>query len=123
MSFSEYIEAANERVFLSARAFATPRTLRYGGEQYEEIPVVLQACRAEERTPARANGNSDRAQGLYRTARVAHFALRDVDGTPPEQGQRLQISEGTGGYYAQFIVAAVAVDFGMVRCELEGVEE
>ena len=64
-------------------------------------------------------------QGLYIVSSVLHCALSDLGGVQPERGQRIRINdqEGGGGFFREFYVASSVCEMGMLRVELEAVDE
>ena len=115
------IAADNKRVFLKDEDFAERRTILYDGERYEDIPVILSGLKEKDR---RALIN-DHAQGLYQVSSVLHCAIEDLGGNKPEKGQRIKINnqEGGGGFFHEFYVATSVCVLGMLRVELEAIDE
>ena len=54
-----------------------------------------------------------------------HCALSDLGGNQPEKGMRIQINnrEGGGGFFREFYVASSVCEMGMLRVELEAIDE
>ena len=75
-------------LFLNLEEFAELRTVRYDGETYQDIPVVLEGPVNEEREQLR----DDHVQGLHRVSAVLHCAESDLGGKLPRQGCPLQLS-------------------------------
>jgi len=121
MSFKEMVADCNRKVFLDLGAFAESRTVQYDGEIYEDIPVVLSGLKEEDRRPLA----HDHAEGLYQVTSVLHCAAEDLGGIQPEKGQCIKINdrEGGGGFFCKFQVAASVCDMGMLRVELEAIDE
>ena len=119
--FKEMVAADIHNVFLNTGEFAEPRTIRYDGETYEDIPIVLTGPKEQDRRQLQ----SDHVQGLYLVTSVLHCALSDLGGKQPEQGMRIAISdeEGGGGFFHQFYVASSTCEMGMLRVELEAISE
>lgn len=119
--FKDSVVADNVNVFLSTNDFAERRTIRYDGETYVDIPIVLSGLKEQDRHQL----ISDHAQGLYLVSAVLHCASKDLDGVQPERGQRISINdeEGGGGFFREFYVASSICEMGMVRCELEAIDE
>ena len=102
------------------------RTVRYDGMDYDGpehrgIPIVLTGLKEQDRRQL----VTDHAQGLYLVASVLHCALDDLGGKQPEKGQRISINaeEGGGGFFREFYVASSVCEMGMLRVELEAVDE
>ena len=114
------------KVFLNTDEFAELRTVRYDGMDYDGpehrgIPIVLTGLKEQDRRQL----VTDHAQGLYLVASVLHCALDDLGGKQPEKGQRISINdeEGGGGFFREFYVASSVCEMGMLRVELEAVDE
>lgn len=108
-------------VFLNLDDFAESRTVVYDGETYTDIPVVLSGTKQQSRRQLQ----TDHAQGMFLVTDVLHCALSDLGGRLPEKGQRLKINdlEGSGGFFHSYYVAASTSKMGMLRVELEAIDE
>ena len=120
-SFQEAVAQDVHGVFLNMEEFAQRRTVRYDGQEYQDIPIVL----SDRKEEARRQLQSDHVQGLYRVSAVLHCARSDLGGKQPEQGARLSVNnrEGGGGYFRSFYVAASGCEMGMLRVELEAIAQ
>ena len=120
MSFKDMVAADNHDVFLNLEEFAERRTVKYDGEVYENIPIVLTGLREQERSQTLR----DHDQGLYRVNRVLHCARSDLGDNQPEQGSKIQINSREGGtFFREYYVANSVTEMGMLRVELEGIDE
>lgn len=120
MSLKDMVAADIRNVFLNLGEFAEKRTVEYDGERYEDIPIVLSGLKEKERRKLM----SDHAQGLYLVSSVLHCALSDIGGTQPEKGQRIKINDCEGGrFFREFYVATSDCELGMLRIELEAIDE
>ncbi len=117
-AFQDMVAADLHAVFLNPEEFGETRTIRYDGEVYADIPVVLTRKKEEERRKLA----DDHAQGIYRASFVLHCALSDLDGNLPEQGTRLRLGDGAG-FFRTFYVSASGCEMGMVRLEMEVLDE
>ena len=117
-AFQDMVASDIQAVFLNTEEFGELRTIVYDGETYKDIPVVLTGRREAERTGLA----DDHTQGIYRVTHVLHCALSDLDGNQPEQGTRLRIG-GADDFFRTYYVAASACAMGMVRLELEVLDE
>jgi len=119
--FKDMIAADNHSVFLNTGEFAEYRTIIYDGERYEDIPIILSGLKEKDR---RALVN-DHAQGLYQVTSVLHCSVVDLGNNKPEKGQRIQINneEGGNGFFYEFYVASSSCELGMLRVELEAIDE
>lgn len=121
MSFKDMVAADIHNVFLNTGEFAERRTVEYDGERYEDIPAVLSGLKEKDRRQL----VSDHVQGLYLVSAVLHCAIADLGGKQPEKGQRIKINdeEGGGGFFREFYVASSTCEMGMLRVELEAIDE
>lgn len=120
MSFKDAALEDLHDVFLNTEEFADVRTVIYDGVRYEDIPIVLTGLKESDR----AQNTSDHAQGLYLVTSVLHCALSDLSGNQPEKGMKIRINDAKGGiFFREYYVASSVVEHGMIRCELEGIDE
>ncbi len=121
MSFKDMVARDIKNVFLNTSEFAEKRTLEYDGERYEDIPIVLSGLKEKDRRQL----VSDHVQGLYLVSLVLHCAIEDLGGRQPEKGARIKINdeEGGGGFFREFYVASSVCELGMLRVELEAIDE
>lgn len=119
--FKDMVAADNQSVFLNLGEFAEKRTIKYDGEVYADIPIVLTGMKEKDRRQLMR----DHAQGLYLVSSVLHCAMSDLGGKQPEKGTRIKINdrEGGGGFFREFYVAASVCEIGMLRIELEAIDE
>lgn len=120
--FKDMVARDNFGVFLNCGEFAEKRTIRYDGVTYQDVPIVLAGLKEKDR---RLLVVSDHAQGLFMVSSVLHCALDDLNGNQPEKGQRIKINdrEGSGGFFREFYVASSVCEMGMLRVELEAIDE
>lgn len=119
MSFLDMVSADIDRVFLNDMEFAEQRTLRYDGEVYENIKVVLSKYTEQSRPQHR----DDHAEGLFAVRYTLHCNYDDL-GTQPEKGGRIFLNDCTGGLFFQpYYIAESSVEMGMVRLILEAICE
>ena len=64
---------------------------------------------------------SDHAQGLYRVSRVLHCDIAALGGKQPEKDCKLGIDED--GFVRNYYVASSVCEMGMLRVELEAIDE
>lgn len=121
MSFKDMLADDIHNVFLNVDEFAEMRTVEYDGEHYEDIPIVLTGLKEKDRRQL----VTDHVQGLYLVSSVLHCALKDLGGNQPEKGQRIRINdeEGSGGFFREFYVVSSVCELGMLRVELEAIDE
>lgn len=119
--FKDMVAADNANVFLNKEEFAEKRTIIYDGDTYEDIPVLVTKLKEKDRRQL----VTDHAQGLYLVAAVLHCTLSDIGGILPEKGQRIKVNdeEGGGGFFYEYRVASSGCSMGMVRAELEAIDE
>lgn len=129
MTFKEAIQRDIYEVFLNENEFAEWHTVLYDGETYEDIPLVLEGPDELERQPVSAGsgvggGRSDSAAGLYQVSVILHCATADLGGKQPEQGQKIKISDPEDKrFFRAYYIAASHDEMGMLRLELEAIEE
>lgn len=119
--FKDTVAQDIREVFLNLDDFAESRTVEYDGEAYTDIPVMLSGVKQQSRRQLQA----DHAQGVYLATDVLHCALSDLGGCLPEKGQRIKINdrEGGGGFFRSYYVATSTCKMGMLRVELEAIDE
>lgn len=128
MNFKDIVARDIHAVFLNPEELAEPRTIRYDGEEYPDIPVSLQDLEAADRQRLSANGfgrgGSDGAPGLYQVSGVLFCAASDLGGKVPKQGKTIQInSQRNGTFFRKYRIGLVGNTMGMLRIELEGTGE
>lgn len=120
-SFKDMVKADNSGVFLNLNEFAESRTVIYDGETYEDIPVVMSGLKEKDR---KRSVISDHAQGLFSVSSILHLKASDLGGHQPEKGQKIKINDEEGGkYFRHFYVASSVCELGMLRIELEAIDE
>lgn len=119
--FKDMVAADNHNVFLNIDEFAERRTVEYDGERYVDIPIVMSGMKEKDWRQLM----SDHLQGLYLVSSVLHCAAADLGGNQPEKGNRIRINdtEGDGGFFKEFYVASSVCEMGMLRVELEAIDE
>lgn len=124
--FKDMVAADIRNVFLNTEEYAELRTIIYDGTTYDGpehkgIPVVLTGLKEQDRRQL----VSDHVQGLYLVSSVLHCAIDDLGGNQPEKGTRIKINdqEGGGGFFREFYVASSVCEMGMLRIELEAIDE
>ena len=124
--FKDMVAADIHSVFLNLKEFAEPRTIEYNGKRFEDIPIVMTGLKEQDRRAmVLHSGVRDNVQGLYMVTSVLHCAIDDLGGKQPEKGQRIKINheEGGGGFFSEFYVASSVNSMGMLRVELEAIDE
>lgn len=119
--FKDMVAQDIRSVFLNTEEYGELRTIKYDGEIYTDIPVVMTGIKEQERRQI----VSDHAQGLYLVTSVLHCSMSDLGGNQPERGQRIKINdeEGGKGFFREFYVASSVCELGMLRVELEAIDE
>lgn len=122
MSFREQLNADLKGVFLNDAEFADRRTVEYDGKTYKDVAAVMSGLQEKERRQLVTTG--DRAEGLYLVEAMFYCDIDDLDGNQPEKGMRIAISDADGsGFMRQFRVASSTCELGMLRLELEAIDE
>ncbi len=120
MSFKDAVAADIKNVFLNGMEFGEERTIIYDGQRYEDIMVVISGVKEKDRQPT----VQDHAMGLYRVSATLHCSIDDLGGKQPEKGQKIRIStQGNKNFFQTFWVAKSDCELGMLRVELEAIEE
>ncbi|MBQ7487128.1 MAG: hypothetical protein IJT77_06520 [Clostridia bacterium] len=116
MKFNDMAELDNAS-FLDV--FGEERTVTFDRETYEEIPCVISKMKEQDRVTVM----SDHEHGLYRVTAVFHCKLSDLGDTVPEKGRRFGIYDSDDSFLREYYVAQSSCDGGMVRLELEAIDE
>lgn len=120
MSFKDMVAADIKGVFLNGAEFGEPRTIIYDGKRYEDITVVISGIKEKDRQPT----VQDHAMGLYLVSATLHCSLDDLGGNQPEKGQKIKISSPRNKeFFRTFYVAQSDCELGMLRVELEAIDE
>lgn len=121
MGFKQQVNNDNS-TFLNPEEFADIHTVRYDGDEFENIPVVLEELKETERNAV----SSDHAEGIYRVSAKVFFAQRDIGGAFPERGCLFEIDNGIAAgkpFYDRYTIVTSSVDMGMVELELGRYDE
>lgn len=122
MTFKDMVEADIAGVFLNDGEFAERHTVKYNGELYEDIPVVLNQIKETEHPVVPTQG----VEGIHKVTAIAHIALADLHGKVPEQKRDIYINDGFAAgrpFYQRYRIATSGVDMGMIVLELEAYDE
>lgn len=116
--FKDMVRRDIHKVFLNTAEFAEHRTIRYDGEEYPDIPVVLEGPVQEKRSRL----TDDHVLGLQLVSAVLYCAQEDLGGHIPKQGDPLEINtrEGSTRFW-KYYVAASTSNMGMLHIELEAI--
>jgi len=126
MGFKDLVAASNKKVFLNTGTFAELRTVKYNGNEYVDIPIILaDVVEEDRRVIIIQDGRRDNTQGLFMVSAVMCCAIEDIGNVQPEKGQSIEINfqEGGGGFFMEYTIDASACPMGMVRLKLEAVDE
>lgn len=124
MSFKEMVKADNQNVFLDTDFFGELRTVTFDGNTYsgkdgEGIPVLISQLKEQDRVTQM----SDHEHGLYLVTSVFHCKAEDVGGNVPEKGRKFGIYDPDDQFLREYYVAQSSCDMGMIRLELEAIDE
>ena len=118
--FKDMVAIDNRKVFLNADELGECRTIIYDGMSYSNIPVSMSAIRESSRKQL----VSDHIQGLYLVSVVMHCIATDIGGILPEKGTHIKINDKKGGeFFYEFTVASSSDVLGLLRLELEALDE
>lgn len=115
--FKDMVHADVSNVFLNLTEFAELYDVKYDGTEYKNVPLVMSGLKEQDRRQL----VSDHVQGLYMVTTVVHFAADSLGGVVPEKGTKIKISEGR--HFRTFFVASSVNEMGMIRLELEALDE
>ena len=119
-AFKDMVAADNIRVFLNENEFADRRTVIYDDEVYSDINVVITGLKEQDRKQVA----DDHVQGIYNVSAIMHLAICDLNGNQPEKGKRIKISDDTNRqFFREFYIASSVCEIGMLRIELEAIDE
>ena len=117
MSFKDMVSEDNSSVFMNLSEFAETHDIVYDGETYEDVSCVITQLKEQDRTTKMR----DHGQGIYLVSTIFHCPLESLDGHIPEKGTKFGISDDD--FIREFYVAESGCDLGMIRLELEGLDE
>ena len=113
------IAADNVGVFLSLNEFAEKRDICYDGTEYPAVTMQVSGKFERDRKP----GASDHAQKLYRSSYTVHVVASDLDNKLPERGVQFDRKKPGDTIWEHFYVGASSIQEGMLRLELEAIDE
>lgn len=116
MSFKDSMHADNP-IFLNLDEFGEVHDIWYDGETYKDVPCVISQLKEQDRTTKMR----DHGQGIYLVSTVFHCELSALNGNIPEKGTKFGISDDS--FMREFYVAESSCDEGMIRLELEALDE
>lgn len=117
MSFKDMVAVDNLNVFLDLETFGEKHTIAYDGETYADVQCVISQLKEQDRSTKMR----DHAQGLYLVTAILHCRIDDIGGILPEKGGKIYVSDN--GFMRQYFVSQAGCDMGMVRLELEAIDE
>ena len=118
--FKDMVKRDIHKVFLNTDEFAENRTVRYDGEEYPDIPVVLEGPVQEKRDRL----TDDHVRGLHMVTATLYCAQEDLGGKVPKQGSGLEITTREGGtFFQKYYVVASTSHMGMLHVELEAMAQ
>lgn len=122
MGFKEMVSADIANVIMNTAEFAEYHTVRYDGENYKYIPIVLQNVKQSDRPVVQ----SDNMEGIFLVTAVAYLNLKDLGGIVPEQGQYFEIDDGEAlgkPFFKKYSVVTSKCEMGLVTLELRCFDE
>ncbi|MGN0444242.1 MAG: hypothetical protein ACI4F5_06490 [Acutalibacteraceae bacterium] len=120
MSFKDMVETDNKSIFLNCDEFAEKRTVRYDGEIFKDIPVVLTKVKQSKKSVVGT------MEGVHLISAVVHISLSDLNGIIPEQHGWIDISDGEAlgrTFFQRYRITTSDCEMGMVVLELEAFDE
>lgn len=119
MGFKEMVASDNGSVFLDTEYFGEERDLTFDGDTYCQVKCVISQMKEQDRVTTM----SDHEHGLYRVTSVFHCKQSDIGGHLPEKGRKFGIYDPDDAFLREYYVAQSSCDHGMVRLELEAMDE
>lgn len=122
MSFADTFNADLGSIVLNTSDFAETKTVRYDGEIYSDIPVIL----TRPKQTARQAKDDDHMEGVHVVSAVLHCRKSDLGGNVPEQKQIFSISSGKAigrTFFRKYRIISSTCRFDMIRLELEAYDE
>lgn len=120
MSFKDMVMADIHKTFLNDTEFGEKRTIVYDDATYTDVPVVITGVKERDLRVL----VSDHVQGLYLVSCVLRCALDDVGGILPEKGMRIKVNKAEGSkFFQEYRIGKSFLEMGMLRLELEAVDE
>ncbi len=118
--FLDMVSRDNQRVFTNTNELGEKHTIMYDGHTYEAVPITMSAITQSKREQV----TEDYAEGLYLVSAVMHCLACDLKGSKPERGERIKISDrAVPQFFNEYVIASVADEFGLLRIELEVIDE
>lgn len=119
--FKDMVSADNASVFLNVDEFGDIRTIKYDGNIYKDIKIILTGIKEKDRRQL----TGDHAQGFFYATAVMHCMASDMNYRLPENRMPFQINdeEGGGGFFRSYRVISASEAMGMFRIELGAIEE
>lgn len=123
--FKDRVARDIHKVFLNVDKFAEDRAViydgvTYDGPEHEGISVVLTGPVEKSREQLM----DDHVQGLHLVTHTLYCAREDLGGKLPKQGKSLQVNTRKGGtFFRKYYIAASADEMGMLRIELEEMDD
>lgn len=122
MGFKESVARDIAKVFLNTDEFANTHTIKFDGEVYKDIPVVIQQNEQSERDVLR----DDHMRGIYMLSARVYFSAKDTGGNVPEQGKIFEINDGEAlgkPFFVKYRVETSENIMGLVRLNLTAYRE
>lgn len=122
MGFKDMVAQDNARIFLNTEEFAEYHTIKFDGEEYAHIPVVLTKVKQSNRTVMQ----NDHAKGIYLVSAKAYFNAADTNGQVPENGKVFEVDDGEAlgrPFFRRYRVVTSENSLGMIELELEAYDE
>jgi len=117
MSFKAMVESDLKNVFLNSDEFAELHDVVYDGVTYKDISIALSGIKEKDRRQL----VSDHLSGLHLATDVMYCAKADLNGIVPEKDTRIKINDED--YMREFYVSMSSCAMGMIRLELEAIDE
>lgn len=117
MSFKDLVAADNVNVFMNLGEFAEKHDVTYDYAWYPDISCTITQLKEQDR-PTKMR---DHGQGIYLVSAIFHCPLEALSGIVPEKGTKIGISDDD--FMKDYYVAESSCSMGMIRLELEALDE
>ncbi len=122
MGFRDMVKSDITNVLMNTNEFAEKHTVRYDGEVFEDIPIVLQKVKQSDRVVA----SGDNMEGVFLVSAICYIDEKNLGGVVPEKGQSIEIDDGEAlgePFFRRFTVVTSKCEMGLVTLELRYFDE
>lgn len=118
--FKDMVRRDIHKVFLNTDEFAEKLTVRYDGEEYPDIAIVMEGPIKEYRNRL----TDDHVRGIHMVTGTIYCAQEDLGGKVPKPESSIKINTREGGkFFHTYYVTASTSNMGMLHVELEAMAQ